>query len=292
LINILFRALARLPLPWLHRIGAALGRLVLRVDRRYREQLRGNLLQAGLRTPQNERDSAAEAGKGALELAFVWLRPAGELLALTEVRNWHLVEQARAAGRGIIFLTPHLGCFEITAQYYADNPHDGAPITVLYRKPRKAWLQPVVEQGRGRPNLDLAPADLRGVRKLIRALRRGEAIGLLPDQVPSQGEGSWAPFFGKAAYTMTLPARLHELSGATILMAHGERLAEGAGWVVHIHPFTPTLQGDAPARAAQINAALEGIIRLCPRQYIWGYNRYKIPAGVTPPPASFQEEPA
>lgn len=292
MINLLFQCLARLPLPWLHRCGAVLGKLVLRIDRRYREQVRGNLLQAGLLTPENERASAAEAGKGALELAYVWLRPPGELLSRTETRNWHLVEQARAAGHGILFLTPHLGCFEITAQHYADNPRDGAPITVLYRKPRKAWLQPLVEQGRGRPNLDLAPADLRGVRKLVRALRRGEAVGLLPDQVPSQGEGVWAPFFGKPAYTMTLPARLHELTGATILLAHGERLAEGAGWVVHIHPFSPTLQGDAQARATQVNAALEEVIRLCPQQYVWGYNRYKIPAGVTAQAPGIASEPA
>ena len=48
----------------------------------------------------------------------------------------------------------------------------------------------------------LAPADLSGVRRLVRALKRGEAIGMLPDQVPSSGEGVWAPFFGRHAYTM------------------------------------------------------------------------------------------
>jgi KDO2-lipid IV(A) lauroyltransferase len=280
---LLFRALARLPLALLQSLGSFFGALTRRVDGRYRHNLRANLAQAGLLDHHNERRSAREAGKSAFELPFLWLRPAADTLALTSTRNWHLVEQARAQGRGIIFLTPHLGCFEVTAQYIAGNPRDGAPITVLYREPRKAWLRLLVESSRGRHNLTLARADLGGVRRLVRALRRGEAVGLLPDQVPGQGEGVWAPFFGRPAYTMTLPARLQEMSGAVILFVHGERLPNGTGWVMHVHPFDVTLSGDAQARATQVNGALEQIIRQCPQQYFWGYNRYKVPAGSQPP---------
>src|SRR6201999_2056457 len=86
---------------------------------------------------------------------------------------------------------------------------------------------------RARGNLALAPAALAGGRLLTRALQRGEAIGMLPHQGPSRGEGVWAPFFGKPAYTMTLPARLQRTTGAALLLAHGERLANGGGWVVH-----------------------------------------------------------
>ena len=150
-------------------------------------------------------------------------------------------------GRGIVFLTPHLGCFEVTAQYYA-NAGAGAPLTVLYRPPRKAWLAPLVERRRARGNLKLAPADLTGVRRLLRALKRGEAIGMLPDQVPSNGEGVWARFFGKPAYTMTLPARLVRSTGATVLLASGERLADGAGWVVHFSSVDEGLDDEAGAR--------------------------------------------
>ncbi len=165
------------------------------------------------------------------------MRPQDDVLARTRATGWDHVRAARAAGRGIVFLTPHLGCFEVTAQFYANNraygPDSGAPLTVLYRPPRKPWLAPLVEGRRARGNLMLAPADLSGVRRLSRALKRGEAIGMLPDQVPSRGEGVWAPFFGRDAYTMTLPARLARQTGAALLLAHGERLADGDGWIVH-----------------------------------------------------------
>ena len=109
---------------------------------------------------------------------------------------------------------------------------------------------------------------------------RGEAIGLLPDQVPGQGEGEWADFFGRPAYTMTLVGRLAESSGAAVLMAYAERLPDGAGYVISITPleFVPGL----PV-TRQINAALEKVVRARPTQYLWSYNRYKVPAGIEPP---------
>ncbi len=225
-----------------------------------------------------------------LELAHVWMRPQDEVLARTRATGWDCVRSARAAGKGIVFLTPHLGCFEVTAQFYANNRaygvDSGAPLTVLYRPPRKAWLAPLVEGRRARGNLMLAPADLSGVRRLARALRRGEAIGMLPDQVPSRGEGVWAPFFGREAYTMTLPARLARQTGAALLLAHGERLADGEGWIVHFSRVDEPLSADPTTAATQINAALERLIRDDPEQYLWGYNRYKKPRGAPPPGAA------
>lgn len=286
LLTLTFRLLAHLPLRALHGLGALAGQLTRRLDGRYRQHLHDNLALAGLADATLAGRSAGEAGKGVFELPWLWLRPPNEVLARTTVRNWDLVDAARAEGRGIIFLTPHLGCFEVTAQYYASNPRDGAPITVLYREPHLSWLRPLIAQGRARPNLSLARADVGGVRQLVRALRRGEAIGLLPDQVPSAGEGVWAPFFGRPAYTMTLPARLQAMSGAVLLLAFGERLPNGRGWVVHLQRFTGELSGDAARQAGIINGALEDIIRQCPEQYLWGYNRYKVPKGMTAAPGT------
>jgi KDO2-lipid IV(A) lauroyltransferase len=281
--SFVFRCLARLPLPLLHRLGTLAGWLVVLLSATYRQQVRENLRQAGYDDRKLLWRAAAEAGKSVLELPYVWLRPQADVLARTTTRHWDLVEAARASGRGIVFLTPHLGCFEVTAQYFAVNPNDAAPITVLYRPPRKDFLHPLIAASRMRTHLKLAPADLSGVRRLVRALKRGEAVGLLPDQVPSRGEGVWAEHFGRAAYTMTLPAKLHELTGATLLLAWGERLAQGAGWIVHIVPFEEALPIGAAGQAAAINRAMEALVRLCPEQYFWGYKRYKIPRGVNPP---------
>ena len=281
---LLFRLASHLPLFVLHNIGAVLGWLTWLASPTYRRHMQENMELAGLAAARN--GAIAEAGKGVAELPRIWLRPKEELMSLVaKVSGWEHVEAARAAGKGVLYLTPHLGCFEITAQYLAARPSaDGTlqPITVLWRRPRQDWLAPLMEQGRGK-NLKLAPADLGGVRRLMKALKQGEASGMLPDQVPGNGEGIWSPFFGRPAYSMTLAARLAE-GGTTVLLTYAERLHYGAGFHVHFIPLSEPLSGDLPARVAQINREIETIIRCCPEQYLWGYNRYKRPAGVEPPP--------
>lgn len=270
-MGFLFRLLSRLPLPVLHNLGALLGWLAYALSPSYRRHLQENIVLAGQECARGA--AIAEAGKTLLELPKLWLRPQAEVVSrVVKVTGWELVEQAWQAGRGILFLTPHLGCFEITAQYYAAR----RPITVLYRRPKQDWLAPIIEQGRG-ANLKLAPADMSGVRKLIKALKTGEAIGMLPDQAPGVGEGEWAPFFGRPAYTMTLAARLAQ-TGATVILAYAERLHYGAGY--HLRFLLP--EGDATTPVG-INREIERLIRLCPEQYLWGYNRYKVPSGAVAP---------
>lgn len=275
LIKALFALLAALPLALLHRLGALLGWLTYASSSQYAARLRENLALAGLGDDAALRAAAIrETGKSLAELPWIWRRPYEEVLGkVRECVGLQHIEAAQAAGRGIIFLTPHLGCFEISALWAAQR----LPITVLYRPPKLGFLEEVMQAGRERGQAKLARADVSGVRLLYKALRRGEAIGLLPDQVPSQGEGEWVPFFGRAAYTMTLAGRLAESSGATVLIAYSERLRRGAGYVIHVEPLA--LDPLQPL-SAQINAALERTIRACPEQYLWGYNRYKIPRGV------------
>lgn len=278
----LLRWLAEWPLAWLHRAGGAIGWLTYLLAPAYRRRFVANARQAGLE-PAEYRPAIAEAGRLLMELPPLWMRPAGEAIA-PPVR-WdgaEAIAAAQAQGRGIVFLTPHLGCFEVTAQAYAER--FGAtfgPITVLFRPARKLWLRPLVGEARARPGLATAPATLAGVRQMIRALRRGEAVGLLPDQVPPAGLGVWAPFFGKPAYTMTLAARLVQQTGAVPLAAWGERLPASAGYVVHVSAFTEALPPDPAAQAesaAVVNRAMERLIRQRPQQYLWGYHRYKTPA--------------
>lgn len=128
----------------------------------------------------------------------------------------------------------------------------------------------------------MAPADLGGVRMLLGALKRGEAVMLLPDQVPGRGEGVWTEFFGRPAYTMTLAARLAERKDSVCLIVTGERLPRAAGFMVRVRPLPAALAGESTER--RINRALEEAIRARPEQYLWGYNRYKRPRGAEPPP--------
>jgi KDO2-lipid IV(A) lauroyltransferase len=223
-----------------------------------------------------------QAGRLLAELPFLWLRPPG--VPLRPTITWEgaeLVAAALARGRGVVFLTPHMGSFEVTAQAFAERfaPEFG-PITVLYRPARKAWVRRAMDVSRTRTNLATAPASVAGVRQMMRALKRGEAIGLLPDQVPPQGQGVWVPFFGRRAYTMTLAARLVQRTDAVALLAWGERLPRGAGYAVHVSAFDEALprSGDDQAEsAAAVNRAMERLILQRPQQYLWGYQRYKSP---------------
>ena len=269
----LFKLIARLPLPLLHGLGAMLGWLAYALSPIYRRRFAANSHLAGY-APSQVRAAIAHAGRMVAELPRLWWG------APVPVR-WdgaELMDNAHAHGKGVIFLTPHLGCFEVAAQAYAARYASmGKVITVLYRPARKAWLQKFVSQSRSRTGLAAAPATLSGVKALVKALRSGQALGILPDQVPPLGLGVWSEFFGHPAYSMTLPARLAKQTGATILLAWGERLHSGSGYCVHLRPFTEDL-ADAPEQSAgQINAAMERLVRECPQQYLWGYARYKQP---------------
>ena len=277
----LFRILSTLPLWLVHALGGMAGRLIYSASPTYRKHLQENMAQAGL-DANLYWPTAAESGKQMLELARIWLRTLEEAnQQVVEVVGWELVEEAKQTGKGIVYLTPHLGCFEITAQYLSAF----GDITVLYRAPKNAALQSLILTGRKRSNLHLAPADVSGVRSLIKALRKGQSVGMLPDQAPKTGEGVWLDFFGKPAYTMTLAARLTE-TDATTLMTWGERLPGGKGYRIHFSRPQAELTGDTVNRAAQINLEIEHLIRQYPTQYLWGYNRYKQPSGAGTPPES------
>lgn len=280
----LFKGLSRLPLRVAHWLGAGLGWFAYWLSPRYAQRMRENLARSGVAQGDAEyrrmlRAAVAEAGKGLLELFVVWGRPFDQALALVrQCDGWEHVEAARAAGHGVILLTPHLGCFEIAGLYCASR----MPMTVLYRPPRLRWLQPIMESGRGRGTMTLAPTDVSGVRKLLGALKRGEAIGVLPDQVPGSGEGVWADFFGRPAYTMTLVGKLVERTQATVLLVFAERIERGKGYRLAFMPMPQPMSGDAQADAQAMNAAVESVVRLRPEQYLWSYNRYKVPPGVVP----------
>lgn len=267
-----FRLLARLPLALLQLAGAGLGWLVYLLSPAYRRKLAGNLEIAGLPRSMRWRCAGA-AGRMVGELPWVWFRPRASVAARVRCDDLSVIEAAEREGRGVLFMTPHLGAFEVTARWYSTR----APITVLFKPPRQPGLGRVLAAARNAEGMRSAPATLAGVRALVRALRRGEAVGLLPDQVPGEGEGRLVPFFGRPAWTMTLPLRLAQASGAAVVLAVGERLGAGHGWRLHFE----RLAGEPTPEA--VNAAMERWIRRLPAQYLWGYNRYKRPAGAREP---------
>ena len=281
----ILRLLASLPLPLIHGMGRILGWLLYLAPGRHSARMRNNLYGSGLcQTPRACRrllhQAIAEYGKGILELAPVWMRPYDRVLKLvTETRGWEQIDAARAAGHGVILIGPHIGCFEMINLYYAARH----PFTAMYKPPRQAALQTLMLAGRQRGQARLVPTDLAGVRGLLAALKRGEAVGVLPDHVASRGDGVWAPFFGRPAYTPTLVASLQRKTGAAAFFTVAERLSWGRGYRIHAFPMDAPFPQDKTAAATLINRSVEDMVRRFPAQYLWNYNRHKNPAGVAPP---------
>jgi Kdo2-lipid IVA lauroyltransferase/acyltransferase len=275
---LLLRLVAHFPLPLLHLLGTPLGWAVYLLSRRYRKYLKENLRSAGLDSGRVRRAAIAEGGKAVLELPAIWLRDHDAAAGLvTEAQGWAHVEEGLRRGKGLVLLTPHLGCWEVAAQYISLR----IPLTVMYSPPKLKALEPHMVAGRSRRMLKSVPADLRGVRAMLKALKRGEAIGMLPDQVPGVGEGEWVDFFGRPAYTMVLVSRLAEQTGAAVLLVFAERLARGKGYRFVVEPMLAPRPPESPVRA--LNRSLEHLIRRRPEQYLWSYNRYKVPAGAPAP---------
>ena len=279
---ILLKLLARLPLPVLHGLGIMLGWLIYWAPGRHAGRLRSNLIESGLCTPGADcqrllRQAIGESGKAVVELLPVWLRPYAKVLKLVKGRSgWEHLDAARAAGKGIILIGPHIGCFEIINLYYAAQH----PFTAMYKPPRKQVLAELMLAGRQRGQATLVPTDLSGVRAQLAALKRHEAIGILPDQVATGGDGVWAPFFGRPAYTPTLVTSLQRKTNAAAFFIAAERLSWGRGYHLHVFPLDTPLPEDKVAAATLLNQGVEEMVRRFPAQYLWSYNRHKRPGGV------------
>lgn len=273
MLNHLLKLVFKLPLPILHAAGVVVGWAMYLTDKKFSRRIRKNLLTVNIAANATVHkklvhQTVQEIGKGLVESLAIWLNPQNRIVNWVKgCTGWEHVEQALASKKGIIFLTPHLGCYEITSQYVGANH----ALTILFRPPRTKWLLPIMSSGREQGKITLAETNMRGVRSLIRTLRNGGAIGILPDQVPSLGEGEWTDFFGTPAYTMTLASKLAETTGATVIMTFGERLAYGQGYHLHFE-----LVGEDASPQA-INHSIERLIILKPAQYLWSYQRFKSP---------------
>lgn len=289
-MKLIFRLLARLPLRLNHALGAAMGLAVWWLSPRYRERVRENLLSSGM-VPDRDalgrfaRANAAEIGKGATELAWALFRPADATARVRCAEGWEAVRRLQDAGRPILFVTPHLGSYDVAGRYLWSH----LPILAMYRPHKIAWIDALLREGRNAgaapDGTNVAPATMAGVRMVLKHLRRGGCTVVLPDQVPGMGDGEWAEFFGRPAYTMTLLGRLQEASGAALVFCYARRLPRGEGFEMRFAPLGAPLPADRREAARVVNAEVERLIRDCPSQYLWSYNRYKRPAGAPPPPA-------
>jgi Kdo2-lipid IVA lauroyltransferase/acyltransferase len=275
----LLRAAGRLPLRWLHAIGAAFGWLVWFTHATPRRRATVTLSLALTRISDKTRHilvkrSLIEGGKSLLEVARIWSGDLPAVLALVrEVRGAQLFDQALASGRGLIIAAPHLGCWELLNFWLSSR----TPIAIVYRPPRQAALEALLRKARGALKAEQVRAEGAGVRSLYKRLAAGGVVGILPDQQPRQGEGEFAPFFDTPALTMVLVSRLAQRTGAQVLFAFAERLPRGGGYRVHILPAPEGIAAqDLPTAVTALNRGVENCVNLAPEQYQWQYKRYSV----------------
>lgn len=279
----LLKIWACLPLRIAQAIGRSLGLWVYRLAPRYAGRIREHASGAGYTDSAMHTEMAKQIGAMFGEIPRVWFKKEA-CLSQIEVANPEFLQTLRNRDAPIIFITPHLGCFEICARYLAEQK----PIVVMYRKARRVFFEPVMKSARDDSKVLSVPADFSGVRKFIKTLRQGGDIGLLPDQVPRTADGVWVQFFDRPAYTITLPGKLAQQTKANIVMVASIRQAKGKGWVLHFKEG-PLLDGLSLEEQGQaMNHALEELIRMAPEQYLWSYNRYKIPSFALCPPEQLE----
>ena len=123
------------------------------------------------------------------------------------------------------------------------------------------------------------PTNASGLRGLMRGLKSGNVVVVLPDQVPTgRGGGVIAPFFGQDALTMLLGKRLMNVGRPTVLMAAAwrELSAEGIRYRLSFDEPAEGLASDQEdIHAAALNASIESIVRRDPAQYQWSYKRFR-----------------
>ena len=287
LLHALLWLLGRLPLDILQALGSGFGALARWMNLREARVARRSLELCFPKMDEAERKALwrrnlAETGKTLFETTRLWTRPASNNLSFIHaVHGREHFDVALAAGRGVIIAAPHLGNWELLNQWLAAQ----SPLAILYRAPRQPALDALIRRFRAQPGVTQVRAEAAGVRTLLKLLKEGGMLGILPDQQPKRGDGEFAPFFGIPALTMTLLPRLAERTGATVLCAYVERIAApGRGFEVHIEP-APAAVGDPDPNiaTAALNTALEHCIRAEPAQYQWSYKRFTIRPEGEPP---------
>ncbi len=279
----LISLMSRLPLSLVQRLGAGFGWIASRWPNRQRQNA---LLNLALCLPQLSREQQLELrnrnlrefGKTYFEIAYLWLRPAEQALSLVrEVKGAELLK--REPGQGLIVLSPHLGAWELAGLYLAAQ----GPAAIFY-KPQK-YLDDMIRASRGRSGAALAPITAKGIRVLVQALERGEAVGILPDQEPKADKGAvFAPFFGVPAFTMLLVNRLARRTGAPVIFMFAERLTDVTGFRVHCLKAPDGIDSEDDLVAATVlNRGIEQCVMICPEQYLWPYKRFRRrPEGAPP----------
>jgi Kdo2-lipid IVA lauroyltransferase/acyltransferase len=208
-----------------------------------------------------------------LELGAVWCWTPQKLLEYMDTpQNEALLDQLVAKGKGVVLLVPHHGNWEALGPYVGSKH----PLVCLYQPPKIEAVGNIVLKSRSRFSSELAPTNAKGVKMLLKALKRGEVVSILPDQVPPAGSGDFAPFFGTPALTMTLVYNLLKRTGASVAISYAKRVNGQKHFQPIFREVSPALySSDTQKSIEALNESVESVVSECPEQYQWEYKRFK-----------------
>lgn len=280
LLKILIKIFSWFSLKNQHRIGVGLGNLLFWIPGKTRKIVSANIKVAYPNLSPKEHKKMIlkclqDNVKIFTELGAVWGWPIKRLLPLVRhVYGEELIAQAFAKNRGVIMLTPHFGCWEITSLHVCQN-YD---LTFLYQPPEIKSIEDFVSEVRERAGGTAVPTDIRGVKQMFKTLKNNKMVGILPDQDPGSYGGNHAPFFGYPARTMTLVSKLAARAKCDVLFMVGERLPNGKGFDLHVFPAEEGINSkDDLVATTALNKSVEACIAIQPTQYLWTYKRYRQP---------------
>jgi len=262
-----------------HRIGAAIGWLAwtTRTNLRTITLVNLSLCFPDWSEAQKQRIGKAsliEAGKALTESFWIWRRPSSEVLErLNIVEGEQLLRANQTTAEGLIVATPHMGSWEVCCLPLATD----GPITCFYKPPRLRAIEPIIIAGRKNLGGNGVKLDSTGFKHVLKKLKHGSTIGILPDQEPDLENGCFAPFFSQPANTMTLMAKFANKTNSNVLFCYARRLPKGAGWQVHYLPPAEGIDSTDKTNAARaLNKSVERCVLECPEQYMWNYKRFRI----------------
>ncbi len=267
---------ALLPLGLLRGLGVLVGDCIYGLNVRSAKVTRQNIqwVYPGL-SPQAvaklSRQSLRETAKTFMEVGAVWQGSQPWLLShIVSVRGQDLFEAKLAKGNGVMLIAPHFGNWEVLGRYASDC----GPMTNLYQPPTLIELDEFIRKGRESSGAKAVPTDRRGITALLKALKGGEIVGILPDQVPTQGAGEFAPFFGLPALTMTLCYQLRQRTQSDCILGLAKRVPGGFE-IIFAEPDADIYSDDITTALTGLNKTVEACISYEPAQYQWEYKRYR-----------------
>lgn len=218
------------------------------------------------------KENFASMGIAFFEMAISWWWPAKRLAKLAQIEGLEHLQALQAKGGGAILMAAHFTTLEIGAALLGQvHTIDG-----MYRQHDNPVFDYVQRRGRERHNADATAIEREDVRAMLKVLRQGRAIWYAPDQDYGAKQSLFAPLFGQSAATVTATTKFARLGRAKVVPMTQERLSNGRGYKLCIHPPLDDFPGESElCDCIRINRWVEQVVSAKPEQYLWAHRRFK-----------------